>query len=240
MPSSAMSMPSLALNESKEEKDSQEPKGEAAPAKNGAASASCQKDQKSSAGKKSKSQGSLIPAEGEEAAAAKSPDKRKGPALEQSSSRKSLGRRNRGSTKSAEELTKRNGCQREGRTEHSRALSADAGDKNPRESSRGESSGSPTECEMVFQNGTLDGEDPAEAEGREFSVGDRLSEKTAEPVSHLCDPSIPETSETSDADDDERRDVGDSARNAANKLRTGEGVSAASEQDLLQTEQENR
>ncbi|XP_063593842.1 inner centromere protein-like [Penaeus indicus] len=241
MPSSAMSMPSLAVSESKEEKDSQESKGEAAPAKNAATSASCQKDQKSSAGKKSKSQGSLVPAEGEDAAAAKSPDKRKGSALEQSSSRKSLGRRNRGSTKSAEELTKRNGSQREGRAEHSRALSADAGDKKPRESSRGESSGSPAECEMkVFQNGTLDGEDPAEADRREFSVADRLSEQTAEPVSHLCDPSIPETSETSDADDDERRDVGEGARNAANKLGTGEGVSAASEHDLLQTEQENR
>ncbi|XP_037792072.1 serine/arginine repetitive matrix protein 2-like [Penaeus monodon] len=155
MPSSAMSMPSLAVSESKEEKDSQESKGETAPAKNAAASASCQKDQRSSAGKKSKSQGSLVPAEGQDAA--KSPDKRKGSALEQSSSRKSLGRRNRGSTKSAEELTKKNGSQRgEGKRGGEKIASPECGppgDKKPaRGRGRGENDGEspPTECEMNF------------------------------------------------------------------------------------------
>ncbi|XP_042882027.1 S phase cyclin A-associated protein in the endoplasmic reticulum-like isoform X3 [Penaeus japonicus] len=242
MPSSAMSMPSLAVNETKEEKDSQESKGEVAPAKSG--SASGQKDQKASTGKKSKSQGSLVPAEGEEVGASKTSDKKKNLALEltgQSSSRKSLSRRNRGSTKSAEELTKRNGSQKEGRAESARALSANKENKKPHDVSRGDSNGSPTVSEIrILENGALEGEEPAEAESRPFSMADRRSEEPAEPVSHLCDPSIPETSETSDADDDERRDVTESVRNAADKLGRGGGEHATSDQDLLQAEQESR
>ncbi|KAK8738000.1 hypothetical protein OTU49_004339, partial [Cherax quadricarinatus] len=66
----------------------------------------------------------------------------------------------------------------------------------------------------------------------ENSVLENLHESNGVLVSHLCDPSIPETSETSDADDDEGKSE---ASLPSEHLET-----VAIEPDLLQAEQDNR
>ncbi|XP_042206932.1 S phase cyclin A-associated protein in the endoplasmic reticulum-like isoform X3 [Homarus americanus] len=238
VPSSAMSMPSLAISESNGSNDVPKTKGETNESHSGRSSqknSQISKNHNSTASKKSISQGSLIwstDTEGKD-------DKKK-----QSFSggtRRTEGRRNRRNTKSVEELHRKDDSLEKQAGEQLKS----GPEKNPKQGVVNSEDDKSDDCVGVRVGETVvepkvedvkavtDNELMASQKRNKSKLSEKLPETNGALVSHLCDPSIPETSETSDGDDDE-------GKVTRVNLAAGNSEVVVVEPDLLQAEQESR
>nr|XP_045611735.1 S phase cyclin A-associated protein in the endoplasmic reticulum-like isoform X1 [Procambarus clarkii]XP_045611736.1 S phase cyclin A-associated protein in the endoplasmic reticulum-like isoform X1 [Procambarus clarkii]XP_045611737.1 S phase cyclin A-associated protein in the endoplasmic reticulum-like isoform X1 [Procambarus clarkii] len=237
VPSSAMSMPSLIICESSVSNDVSKATGETnnlCQRRNSQRNCQVSKSQSLPSGKKSISHGSLVSSIDSEGREDKVPDfKKQFP----NGSKRTEGRKSRRNPKSVEEIGNKSDFQRENET--SFYLSVTEKEKSQNTVNEVKKSTCVdvkiTECDMQSKDqndkDSMENEEMSMQKNYESSISENLHESNGALVSHICDPSIPETSETSDADDDEGKTQASLA---------SESLEIVPEQDLLQAERESR
>lgn len=240
-------MPSLAVSESSASNDDMpKVKGET---NDSYSSRGIQKNtqvtrgQNSTAGKRFNSHGSLIPSadsEGNEERKALTSELRK---QNFSSSKKIEGRKSRRNTKSVDELHKK--CDFKNENHNSLNLINETEKDKKQDAVNGEKdAGDGADAEVmevsVLAKTETDKEENIIEKKTINDMSENLPESNGALVSHLCDPSIPEASETSDVDDEERKETQVSEEQMCMITENLEMEMEITEPDLQQGERECR